>query len=236
MPSLKDLTIFVFESAWTDNFKEDEGWLPQASILPYVKALSENSGCNIIYRQIRTEEDFKTWSKAIKDSNTGKRIVWIAGHGAIDGEITRIRMPDYRKTSVGNLLSPFTIKEWLEKSGKIDGVIIDSCDFGKNEPSKWIPNNAMWALAYRTSVNWTESVFFGIKTIEWLYERSTHPRNGKQAKKIFEKGILTGGYQKKEEQFSLKDFGASLKASFCYKIKGSSQWQILEAESLLDLK
>ena len=228
MSSLKDLTIFLFESAWTDDFKEDEGFLPQASVLPYVKALSENSGCNVVYRQIRTEDDFKTWANAIKHSKAGTRVVWIAGHGIESEDVIKVRMPDYKKTSTGNLLSPKTIKEWLGKSGKIDGIIIDSCNFGENEAITWMPDDVMWGLAYRASVNWTESVFFGIKTLEWLYERSDHPKNGKNAKEIFERGILTGAYRRKEDQFSLKEFGESLMVIFNYGIKGSPYWQTLE--------
>lgn len=228
MASLKDLTIFIFESAWTDDFIEEDGYLPQASILPYVKALSENSGCNIIYRQIRTEDDFKTWAKAIKNSKTGTRIVWIAGHGVESEGIIKVRMPDYKKTRVGNLLSPSTIKEWLSKSGIIDGIIVDSCNFGSNEAFTWMPDDVMWGLAYKASVNWTESVFFGIKTIEWLYERNDHPTNGENAKKIFERCIRTGGYRRKKDQFSLKDFGDSLMAVFNYGLQGSGYWQAIK--------
>lgn len=240
MSSLKDVTIFVFEAAWTDTFKEEEGFLPQASILPYVQALAENSGCSVIYRQIRTPEDFRTWSKAIKNSQSGKRIVWIAGHGqkeGVEGKSNfqvQIRMPDYKKTNKGNRLVPKEILNWLRRSGAIDGLIVDSCNFGKNEPDKWIPHCTMWALAYRSSVNWTESVFFGIKTLEWLYERHQHPKNSLNAKEIFEKGIMTGGYQRKDEQFSLLDFGMSLKASFYYKKQGSRSWQCMNAEELND--
>lgn len=229
MSSLKDLTIFLFESAWADDFKETEDFLPQASVLPYVKALSENFGCNVVYRQIRTEDDFKTWAKAIKNSRSGTRVVWIAGHGteSKDGKKT-IRMPDYKRTETGNQLYPETIKKWLEKSGKIDGIIIDSCGFGKNEAITWMPDNVKWGLAYRASVNWTESIFFGIKTLEWLYEGPAHPKNGKNAKEIFERGVLTGAYRKKEDQFSLKEFAESLMVIFNYGIKGSPYWQTLK--------
>jgi hypothetical protein len=238
MTSIKNLTIFTFEAAWTDTFKEEDGFLPQSSILPYVRALSENAGCDIIYRQIRTVDDFENWTEAIKNTKAGKRIVWIAGHGQEKGKEgkkgyeVQIRMPDYKRPSKGNRLLPSNILNCLSKSGSIDGIIIDSCDFGKNEPANWIPNNVMWALAYRASVEWTESVFFGIKTIEWLYERSQHPTNGLQARTIFERGIKTGGYKKKENQFSLIDFGKTLKAIFFYKTKGSQYWQTLKSEEL----
>ncbi len=238
MASIKNLTIFTFEAAWTDTFKEKDGFFPQDSILPYIRALSENAGCDIIYRQIRTVDDFKTWAKAIKNTKAGKRIVWIAGHGQEEGTEgkkgyeVQIRMPDYIRTNKGNRLRPINISEWLSKSGSIDGIIIDSCNFGKNEPANWIPDNVKWALAYRASVDWTESVFFGIKTIEWLYERSQQPTNGLEARTIFERGIRTGGYKKKEDQFSLIDFGRALKANFFYKTKGSQYWQTLNAEEL----
>lgn len=232
MSSIKDLTIYAFEAAWTDTFKEEEGFLPQASILPYVRALSDNAGCAVIYRQIRTESDFKTWSKAIRNTKDGVRIVWIAGHGEGKGEEYQIRMPDYRKTSHGNRLTPATIQEWLGNAGCINGVIVDSCNFGINAPDSWVPKNVMWALAYRSSVNWTESIFFGIKTIEWLYERSRHPKNGDEANTIFKRGLKTGGYQNKEDQFSLVEFGAALKAVFCYKKQGSPYWQTTEVDKL----
>jgi hypothetical protein len=38
MASLKDLTIFVFEASWSNDFTEKDGYLPQASLLPYIKA------------------------------------------------------------------------------------------------------------------------------------------------------------------------------------------------------
>lgn len=232
MSSLKDVTIFVFEASWTDKFKEEEGFLPQASILPYVKALSENGGCNIIYRQIRTEEDLKTWTKAIKFSNSKKRIIWIAGHGIENKNSFEIRMPDYKKTQQGQRLKPSTIKKALNSAGKIEGVIIDSCNFGNNSPKSWIPNNISWALAYRTPVNWSESVFFGIKTIEWLYERNNIPKNSNNAKQIFESGVTTGGYKNKEDRFSLIDFANSLKASFYYRTQGSTGIQTLNSEDI----
>ena len=164
MGSMKDLTIFVFEAPWTDKFKEEDGFLPHASILPYIQAVSQNSGCKVIYRQIRTEGDLKTWSKAIRNSQFGKRLVWLAGHGENEAGEIQIRMPDYIKTQTGNRIRPTFLREWLSKAGKLEGIIIDSCNFGKNSPDKWMPKNAKWGLAYQSSVDWSESIFFGIKT------------------------------------------------------------------------
>ena len=232
MGSMKDLTIFVFEVPWTDKFKEEDGFLPQASILPYIQAVSQNSGCGVIYRQIRTGKDLKTWSRAMENCKVGKRLVWFAGHGEKEGGEIQIRMPDYIKKSTGNRIKPTLLRDCLSLAGGIDGLIVDSCNFGKNPPDKWMPKQAKWGLAYRSSVDWTESIFFGIKTVEWLYERSNHPTSGSKAKDIFESGIKTGGYKLKKEKFSLVDFGASLKASFFHKIQGAPDWQELKVEGL----
>lgn len=232
MASFKELTIFIFESLWSNNYNQNSGFLPQASILPYLKALSENFGCNIIYRQIRSEGDFKMWANAIKHSNTGKRIIWIAGHGHETKGKVKIKMPAHQNKG-SNFLSPGIIKKQLEEKGEIEGIIIDSCMFAKNTPKEWIPNQVKWALAYNESVNWTESVFFGMKTLEWLYHRNDHPKNGESAKKIYETGVKTGGYKEKSNQFSLREFATSLKADFYYqREKSSPTWQTLSAQEL----
>ena len=131
-----------------------------------------------------------------------------------------------------NYIRPGKIKQWLKTVGKIDGVIVDLCDFGKNQAEKWLSDNVIWGLAYGISVSWTESVFFGLKTIEWLYNKENHPQSGKVAFNSFKNGILTGGYRKKEDRFSLKEFGAALNAMFSYKVKGSKYWKVINVRDL----
>jgi hypothetical protein len=75
------------------------------------------------------------------------------------------------------------------------------CDFGKNEAKKWLSDNVIWGLTYGISISWTESVFFGLKTIEWLYDKAKHPQSGKNAFNNFKNGILTGGSEKKRTVF-----------------------------------
>jgi hypothetical protein len=234
MASLKDLTIFVFEASWSNDFTEKDGYLPQASLLPYIKAFAENFGCTVVYRQFRTEDDLKTWIPRIKNLKAGRRILWISAHGKLlkqYNEVTLCTTSSDRRQRI-NYIRPGKMREWIKGAGKIDGVIVDLCDFGKNEAEKWLSDNVMWGLTYGISINWTESVFFGLKTIEWLYDKAKHPQSGKNAFNNFKNGILTGGYRKKEDRFSLKGFGETLHAMFSYKLKGSKYWKVTNVRDL----
>jgi hypothetical protein len=197
--------------------------------------MAANTGCIIHYRQIRTDADFYTWTRAINGSRTGKRIVWLTGHGKrvlrvgakkrSDTEVA-IRMPDGRRTRAGNLLRPDYIFDCLLNAGTIEGIIVDSCEFGTNPAYAWVPQDAKWSLAYTRPVSWTESVFFGIKVLEWLYERAKHPRNGQEALRMVRQHAKTGGARNSSEKVQLSGLAVDLGACFITKQKGSLDWKV----------
>lgn len=220
-----DITIILLEVSWSDSFKVEADFRPEASVYPYLAAFATNCSRTprVIYRQVRSATDLRHWVTAAKGAQVGRRIFWIAGHGEWDSRDVVIRAPDPRRKKKGNLIRPAHVRKALSGAGEIAGVVVDSCSFGCNEPEAWLPKNVCWALAYAKPVDWSYSVFFGLKLLEWMIDHPQGlPAKSQQAMERADSRVRTGGIKKKRDRIDARSWADALGARFIWKQKKSS--------------
>lgn len=219
MPSKSEnLSLICLEVPWTTNFgASPDGFTPESSILPYAKAHFSDPKYRVLHRSLNSKNDLSMWCSGIKKKHIDRRVVWITGHG--DGVRTvKVQLPS------GQVISPAQIGESLESAGPMDGVIVDACSFGKNGHHTWLSRvNSQWALAFANDVYWTDSMFFVLKTMDWLYGFDAKPpKNSADFCARFDKGLRTGRTVKSQE-IDLRGWATSLGAQFYYR-KQKSSW------------
>lgn len=216
---MRNLTLIVLEVPWTEKFTvSDQGFRPGDSVLPLLNAFCVTHGARIIHRAVHDPKDFERWCDAFQGAHLGTRILWIAAHGAASRKgRAYLCLLEEKELRVDQ------IKKGLE-AASVDGVVLDACHFGKNDPEEWLPDKSgqpSWALAYRNSIWWNDSLFFGLKTLDWLYGAYGHDRGSQfesgEAARRYWLGLRTGRVRAKERQIDLKPWADGLGARFFHR-------------------
>jgi len=225
---LEQVTAICLEVPWTDDFGPDgHGFSPSDTIRPYIEALSINSGLRMLHRSVHTEEDWKRWTAGLHGKHLGRRILWVSAHGdkEINGEgialslLSPVNQSGRVKKGIRQI-PPKAVNSGLKEAGALEGIIIDACEFGKNT-DEWLTGvNAMWALVYSKTVGWTESTFFSIKVLEWLYEKGPI-ESSDEAAQNFKRGVETGREKANTDKVDFTGLATALGAKlFVRKGKG----------------
>ena len=229
--SFGKLTLICLEIPWTEDFGQDADFTPECAVAPYLDAFAVNSGIRFLLRHVHTRDDWSRWCRGLKHKRLGRRVHWGAAHGDGKGNKAHIDLLPTRGKKGAAALFPKDIKGGLAVAGKLDGVIIDACDFGRNDPATWLPGKnttfPRWALAFDRPVLWTDSTFFALKTLEWLLETNPSlPTTSAHAARRFKDGVVKGRVKKRSERVDLSAWAAALGARFYYR-KQNKGWDVI---------
>jgi hypothetical protein len=222
MPPRRGVTIILLESSPAPPFTLRLGFLPETSMVPWLRAFSTYLDAPLITRQIRSREDLRCWCEALNGACLGCRVLWLSGHGQPSHEPTRVvdlSMPSYRRFPEGNRIPPDVVKREVERTGSLNGLIVDGCRFATNPPASWLPNNATWALAFDQDVEWLDSLFFCLKVVGWIFDDAHGPPpNGQVALRRYRSGLSTGRSRTPPTNYT--ELASGLGARFYWKDRG----------------
>ncbi len=228
--SFGELTLICLEIPWAEDFGQDADFTTECAVAPYLDAFAVNSGIRFLLRHVHTRDDWFRWCRGLKHKKLGRRILWVAAHGELKGgnEAHISLLPTRGKKGAASL-SPGDVRRGLDATGSLDGIIIDACDFGRNDPAEWLSGelSAHWALAFDRSVFWTDATFFALKTLEWLFDTNpTPPTTSAEAARRFTQGVQSGRVKKRSERVDLSAWAAALGARFYYR-KPNKGWDVI---------
>lgn len=186
MPFFDGVTVVLLQAPWTSQLKTEAEFLPEASVEPFLEAFTRNWRARLITRQLSTVEDFRYWCSSVGKAHLGTTLLWLAAHGEqVRQQPPRavLTLPPVKRAV---RLTPEEIRAGLACCGPTNGVIVDSCFFGANEPKEWLPSNVSWALANLGRVDWTASLYFALRVVERLLDhKKGPPSSGAEAHRRF---------------------------------------------------